>query len=119
MGVTISNYTAGRAKEYKVMKFLDKLGYTTLRTAGSHGDWDVLAYKNQESLHVIQVKYNKEGLPTKHELERFEKAALPKGTGAYLVTFKRGQSSPFRVYERACGEIGGVDFRDGDGEAWI
>ena len=115
----MSNYTAGRAKEYKVMKFLDKQGYTTLRTAGSHGDWDVLAYKEGDCVEVVQVKYNKEGMPTKNELIRFETAALPFCARAYLVAFKRGQSSPFRVYERTCREAGGIDFRDGDGEAWI
>ena len=38
------NYTAGRALEYKVIKDLHSKGLKGLRTAGSHGEADIVAY---------------------------------------------------------------------------
>ena len=38
------NYTAGRALEYKVIKDLRSKGLEGLRTAGSHGVADIVAY---------------------------------------------------------------------------
>lgn len=37
------NYRAGRAFEYRVAKTYRDLGYTVLRTAGSHGPFDLIA----------------------------------------------------------------------------
>lgn len=39
-----SNYRNGRALEYKVMKGLREKGLEALRTAGSHGVADIVAY---------------------------------------------------------------------------
>jgi len=39
-----SNYLAGRAMEYKVMKDLRSKGLEALRTAGSHGVADIVAF---------------------------------------------------------------------------
>ena len=39
-----SNYLAGRAMEYKVMKDLRSKGLEVLRTAGSHGVADIVAF---------------------------------------------------------------------------
>ena len=38
------NYTAGRALEYKVIKDLRSKGLEALRTAGSHGVADIVAF---------------------------------------------------------------------------
>ena len=38
------NYTAGRALEYRVIKDLRSKGLEGLRTAGSHGEADIVAY---------------------------------------------------------------------------
>lgn len=45
-----SNYLAGRAMEYKVMKDLRNKGLEALRTAGSHGVADIVAF-HPRSLH--------------------------------------------------------------------
>lgn len=45
-----SNYLAGRASEYKVMKDLRSKGLEVLRTAGSHGVADIVAF-HPRSLH--------------------------------------------------------------------
>ena len=39
-----SNYTAGRALEYRVIKDLRSKGLEALRTAGSHGVADIVAF---------------------------------------------------------------------------
>lgn len=44
------NYLAGRAMEYKVMKDLRSKGLEALRTAGSHGVADIVAF-HPRSLH--------------------------------------------------------------------
>jgi predicted RNA binding protein YcfA (HicA-like mRNA interferase family) len=41
----MTNYTRGRAKEYRVAKRLRAQGWTVLRTAGSHGPFDLIAIK--------------------------------------------------------------------------
>lgn len=115
----MTNYRRGRGKEYAVKKLLENQNFTVMRTAGSHGDWDLIAYQHEEDLHLIQIKYTKEGVPTKNELSRFETAPLPKGARAYLLGFKKGQSEPFRVYKRICGASSGSDIRDGDDQAWL
>lgn len=45
-----SNYLAGRAMEYAVMKDLRSKGLDALRTAGSHGVADIVAF-HPRSLH--------------------------------------------------------------------
>ena len=41
------NYTNGRALEYEVMKELKGKGFTALRTAGSHGVADIVAFSSK------------------------------------------------------------------------
>lgn len=101
----MSQYRRGRSKEYAFMKMMKEDGYTTLRTAGSHGDWDVLFYKDKGAMHMAQLKYTEDGKVTKNEFTRFEEAPVPEGAGAYLITYKKGQSSPFRIYFRSHGEV--------------
>jgi Holliday junction resolvase len=117
--VELSNYTRGRAKEYAFMKQLREDGYTALRTAGSHGDWDVIFYKNEGTLQLAQLKYTEDGKVTKNELKRFDEAPLPKDSRAYLVTYKKGQSEPFRIFIRTCREARRTYIRDGDDETWL
>jgi Holliday junction resolvase len=40
-----SNYVAGRAFEYQIVKLFKENGYEATRTAGSHGTWDIIALK--------------------------------------------------------------------------
>jgi hypothetical protein len=83
------------------MKAMRDDGYTTLRMAGSHGDWDVIFYKDKGTCHMAQLKYTEGGKVTKGELNRFRTSPLPEGAAAYLIIYKKGQSNPFRVLSRA------------------
>jgi len=49
-------YVKGRALEYEVMKFLRGRGWNALRTAGSHGWADVIAWKREKPTIFIQCK---------------------------------------------------------------
>lgn len=75
-----TKYLRGRRAEYKVIAKLRADGYTTIRSAGSKGLWDVVAYQslNQGLLRpwlVIQVKVNKR--PTLKEMKLLEKEEVP------------------------------------------
>lgn len=52
-----TNYTRGRAREYRIIHDLEKRGLVCFRMAGSHGLADIVAIDRKE-LHIyfIQVK---------------------------------------------------------------
>jgi len=56
------NYKKGRKGEYEVINKLREKGYIAVRTAGSHGPFDVIAIKNNTIL-LIQVKTGKGPVP--------------------------------------------------------
>lgn len=49
------NYLRGRRLEWQVKKDLEDKGWLAVRTAGSHGHWDVIAFKDDD-IHDISVK---------------------------------------------------------------
>ena len=53
------NYLTGRAYEYKAKRVLEEQGYTVIRTAGSHGPWDLVATREGEKVRCIQIKRTK------------------------------------------------------------
>lgn len=50
-----TNYNAGRAIEYKVIEVLKENGISATRTAGSHGEYDVVGVAPNR-IHLVQVK---------------------------------------------------------------
>lgn len=48
-------YRRGRRFEYQRMKHWRDRGYTVIRSAGSHGPFDLIAFRNHE-VHFIQCK---------------------------------------------------------------
>ena len=50
------NYQRGRAKEYRVKKKLEDAGLYVVRTAGSHGVCDLVAFGANKLVIPIQVK---------------------------------------------------------------
>ncbi len=48
------NYLAGRRFEYRAMQELKECGYTVMRTAGSHGPFDIIAIHTQAP-HVVEM----------------------------------------------------------------
>lgn len=50
------NYLAGRRLEYETIKTKQNEGYEAVRTAGSHGKYDVIAFKIDRKPQFIQCK---------------------------------------------------------------
>lgn len=50
------NYKAGRAFEYKIAKLWRELHYTVIRSAGSHGFADLMAFCAECPVFAIQCK---------------------------------------------------------------
>ena len=73
-------YISGRLAEYRLRDNLRALGYTVLRTAGSHGAFDLIAVHSKEPVRLIQVKSGKhltETTVTKRLKEFSESPPLP------------------------------------------
>lgn len=49
-------YTAGRAFEYKTKAHWEGLGYTVIRSAGSHGPFDLVAIPIKSHLKVVGIQ---------------------------------------------------------------
>ena len=56
----MTNYRRGTEKERQAMKELERVGYTAMRTAGSHGPFDVIAVAPQ-GIRLIQIGRVKKG----------------------------------------------------------
>ena len=60
-----SRYRLGRRLEYRIKKLLEEHGYEVIRSAGSHGRWDLVAVKDK-IVRLIQVK---KGKVQKHKIK--------------------------------------------------
>jgi hypothetical protein len=100
----VTNYRKGATIEYKVMAKLRGLGYSVLRSAGSHGDFDLVAWCHKTVI-FIQCKNQK---PTSQEENAIWKAlnnvpdncwvalAHPIGNDVYVIRrFRNAQTSTF------------------------
>jgi len=65
----MTNYKRGRETEYKIVKIMEEAGYIALRTAGSHGPWDVMAL-GPTGLRLIQAKRVKKDGNWQHDYEQ-------------------------------------------------
>ena len=54
------NYLSGRRLEYEIMKKWEEKGYSVVRSAGSHGIWDVCAVRWDRPVELIQCKVTKD-----------------------------------------------------------
>ena len=73
----MSHYAKGRRGEYKVQRILEAAGYDTVRSAGSKGMWDVIAW-NRLGARFIQVKAG-DCSPSRLEREAIDAAVVPDG----------------------------------------
>ncbi len=90
----MSNYSKGRKREYDVMDILKKAGYQCLRTAGSHGMWDVIAI-GPSNIRLIQVKLNR--TPTPAERRAIEEFRVAPRTTKEVWMFRTGARKPIAV----------------------
>lgn len=66
------NYISGRAFEYKRKKHWETQGYLTMRTAGSHGAFDILAFHSERPCLLIQCKRVEKASEATRLLKQFQ-----------------------------------------------
>ena len=86
-----TNYERGRQYEYKSMRLLETAGYETVRTAGSHGPWDVAGFA-AENIILVQVKFN--CLPTPTDIETFRAYPVPRSVMKIFHIWEKGKGVP-------------------------
>ena len=95
----MTNYTKGRSYEYKIAKKLRAEGWNVARSAGSHGDFDLIAIKpkvvwtydlggtpyemNRGNIRLIQLKSGKSKL---RMVKDVLKTDIKKYEGLYSVS---------------------------------
>jgi hypothetical protein len=86
--ILTTNYKRGAAIEYKAIEQLERVGYQADRTAGSHGEFDVIARFHTHARY-IQTKLTLDP-KTKYDvdIEKIEQAVLPpNSTGELWVWY--------------------------------
>ena len=99
------NYQSGRNFEYRVKKYLEKIGYYVMRSAGSKGQIDIMAVptlSNCEGSNVLLIQC-KHG-PKISKKERDEllilDGDLPTGTMCVVAWSKKGGAIEFFAWIR-------------------
>lgn len=90
-----TNYERGRRYEYRSMRWLEKQGFRAYRTAGSHGEFDVVAISSIYLL-LVQVKFN--CVLTPGEREQFELLPCPPHTIKVIHIWYKGKREPDTEY---------------------
>lgn len=88
-----SNYSRGRIKEWEVMKTLGAAGYRCVRSAGSHGPWDVCAVGPMDTI-LVQVKLSKTGYVAPSEVSDFKEMPTSKWTRKEVWVFTKHKRYP-------------------------
>lgn len=92
------NYRAGRAFEYEVMNIYRELGYAVIRASGSHGEYDVIAYKPSERPKFIQCKRVGTEVQGKALAKEFQKITVPSKYYTQIMAIKiKGVKRPKTV----------------------
>jgi len=60
-------YPKGYKRELIAKKILEAQGYNVIRSAGSHGPWDLVAYKDRE-IRFIQIKSYRPGPASREKM---------------------------------------------------
>lgn len=84
----MSNYTKGRAYEYTTMELWRSKGYSVIRAAGSHGLYDLIAFKLDRKPELIQCKVVKTESLAKGLLKKFKLETKPSSTYHQILTIK-------------------------------
>lgn len=85
------NYNTGRKYEYKTMNYLKSKGYRCIRSAGSHGVFDVTAF-NKYVIRLIEVKRNDYPLP--NEILGMKSFVCPDNCKKEIWIWKNRKSEP-------------------------
>ena len=89
-----TNFERGREREYRSMRYLEAAGYRAHRTAGSHGEWDVIGVA-VSGIVLVQCKY--QCRPTKAELEAMREYPAPSNAQKLVHLYEKGRHAPIVV----------------------
>ena len=81
----------GSKNELKAKKLLELAGFTVIKSGGSFGTWDLIAWNNTK-IRFIQVKTNK--MPPLKEINQIKAAVVPLAATKELWIFKDYQKDP-------------------------
>jgi Holliday junction resolvase len=88
-------YKRGRAKEWAVCKELRARGWQAVRSAGSHGLWDVSCLTPLGNAVYIQVWYTKTAGYAKDEnAEKFRKLKVKRNVAKEMWIYRYGTKLP-------------------------
>lgn len=79
-----SRYAKGRRLEYAAKRALESRGYQVMRTAGSHGPWDLIGV-SKELVLFVQVKANRP--PSEAEWQRLYAFPCPSGPAVHRAVW--------------------------------
>lgn len=68
------NYLAGRRAEYARAKYWRDLKHTVMRTAGSHGPFDLLAISQAGTVLLIQIKRCQKKAQARRLIQQFKES---------------------------------------------
>lgn len=87
----MSKYSSGRRAEYSAIRFLSERGYGTVRSAGSKGVFDVVAY-NDAIVRFIQIKSTKSKRPSyKKDVSQITETQVPEFASRELWVYTSGK----------------------------
>lgn len=93
------NYIAGRRFEYDTIKAYVKQGYRCIRASGSHGEYDVVAYRANHKPLFIQCKKVNEKSTGNLLSERFADETKPELHFHQVMRIKvKGVKDPIEVW---------------------
>lgn len=82
------NYKSGRAFEYETQKRWEEKGYATIRASGSHGQFDVVAFRSDRKPEFIQCKVCNDEAEAKRLLKQFISDTIPSLNYHQTMTIK-------------------------------
>ena len=71
------NYVNGRALEYQIMEEWREKGYEVIRASGSHGLYDVVAFRSDRPVEFIQAKRVEDESTANRLLKSFTDTTAP------------------------------------------
>ena len=85
----MSRYTIGRSYEYKLKKFLEQSHWRVVRSAGSHGSFDLIAFRdNIPGARCIQIKKTASQRGLNQLFKKFKPEPLDPHTHELWVWYK-------------------------------
>lgn len=98
----MTRYASGRRAEWRARDWFRRRGYTVIRSAGSKGLVDLVAWRERgtegEYADVVfaQVKYtrSKGGAWADENWETLQRKRAPKGIGVCAIVYRHGNTTP-------------------------